>query len=133
MIDMLAQCMLAACLTALPTAHNPDQHATVAQQFWELDHSTMVTLPQTNDVIKAGCFTFYCSHCISGHGILLLFSPTLGILGHPLHQGVMHQGLQNTQQSVPVRPQDLHRIRWLTFIMTAFCVTCKPLQLFAVC
>ena len=133
MIYTLAGRPLEACLTALPTMYDPDQHATEAQKLWELDHRIMVTLAQTKDVIKAGCFTFYCSHCISGHGILLLFSPTLGILGHPLHQGVMHQGLQNTQQSVPVRPQDLHRTRWPTLIMTAFGVMCKPLHLCAVC
>ncbi len=37
----------------------------------------------------------------------------------------MYQGLQNTQQSVPVRPQDLHKSRWLTLTTTAFGVMRK--------
>ena len=61
----------------------------------------------TRDVVGVLVLTLNGCHGIPGHGILLLLGPTFGILGDPLHQGVMDQGLQHTQQGVPVGPQYL--------------------------
>ena len=55
--------------------------------------------------------TFYGCHGISSHCVLLFLSATLGILRNPLHQRVMHQSLQYTQQSVSVCPQHLQAAR----------------------
>ena len=44
--NMLAGWTLATCLSAPPIIYSPDQHASVAQQLWELDHITLVKLAQ---------------------------------------------------------------------------------------